>query len=551
MADQNEKAVTFKGAIKSKNYIMIKSKDYGIKTEKLVVPVRETFITRQKKSIKFKGTIKPKYNIKIKNQDYGAKPEKRVVPVRKTYMTRQRNARLIRRSASNLGQVVLSTTIKATENNENKESTENINLTIPKIYHNKHNDRFITKKVNKNNQRKKQTRSKKQCEKDNAVKKSRDSHRSKVIDRKPEDSISIKKSSQMVKAKNTKVIKRQQASRRVKKSVSKKAGVKLTAGTIKGIKSKAVLLSIGSAVGATKAIASFVALKFLAPIGILGITLIIIVSILVAIVGVVASVDPYIPITEEVLVTEIHVHLTELDVDWNQANGTSIRTDSKDMIALVFMGGGVDPERENNDAILAEVAEFHQAFHESGAIDMVEFLATHPVLSVVASDFPEFRELAFIHFYGTLGDPYEKDWRDAVTSHFGWRPDPFGSGEKEMHNGIDIAWDGIGGTPVLATISGTVQVAGYNEGGYGNWVMIVNDDDPDNRKETRYAHLHTISVSVGQNIEVGDVVGITGTTGSSTGDHLHHEFRRNGHLLNPYFYFPNEVVLEIEEDGDE
>ena len=72
-------------------------------------------------------------------------------------------------------------------------------------------------------------------------------------------------------------------------------------------------------------------------------------------------------------------------------------------------------------------------------------------------------------------------------------------------------------------------------GGYGNWVQIFCDEK---NKETRYAHLHVITVNIGQIVSRGEIIGTTGTTGASTGDHLHHEFFRNGNLLNPAFYFP-------------
>ena len=513
--------------------------------------------------MKFKGQIKSKNHIQVKNRDYGIRSKKVDVAKGKPLRVKKKKARLIRQGASTLRKAVIATSIKSAEDSEKDESTENAKLTMGKAYHTQQGARRYMKEVGKNYQRqrqkqeleklkkngenkqakraKKQPQSKKQRERELAVKKSRERHKGKIIDRKKKAPIKdIQKSKQLVKAKHGKAIKGRTA-KTAKKVVGKKAGVQLTAGTVKGLKTKAVLLKIGSAVASgAKAIASFVALKFLIPIGIIGIALILIVAILVAIVGFTASIDPAIPIAEEALVTEIHVHLTELDIDWNDANGTSIRTNSSDVIALVFMGGGIDPERENNEAILAEVTTFHQELHENGSGDVVSFLRSHPLLETTADSFVEFREIAFFHFYGTLGDPYVRASRDYVTSHFGWRPCPFGSGDREMHHGIDIAWLGMGNVPVRATISGRIERVAYDDGGYGIWVMIVNDDDPDNRKETRYAHLHSTSVSMGQRVGVGDVVGLTGTTGSSTGDHLHHEFRRNGNLLNPYFYFPNE-----------
>lgn len=541
MAKTARQELKFKGQVKSKDYVNVKTRDYGIKSGKSDRLTHETIAVGKKKN----QVVKPSGLAKS---------------TEKIIKSKKRKAQLVKRGASSLRKAVIVTSIKTAAGSEHDESTENIKLTIGNVYHTRSYMKEVGKnyqhqlqkqeleklKKNKKNKRtKKQPQSKKQRERELTEKKSRERHKGKVIDRTRKAPVKdIQKSKQLVKAKHGELMKKQ-TSRYVKKVAGKKAGVQLTAGTIKGLKIKAMLLKIGLTVVSG---AKVVALKFFVPIGIIGIALILIVAILVAIVGITASIDPAIPLAEEVLVTEIHVHLTELDIDWNNANGTSIRTDSSDVIALLFMGGGVDPEREDNEAILTEVSEFHRIFHKSGSSDVVRFLETQSVFSVVADDFLAFREFAFIHFYGTLGEPYEGEWREMITSHFGWRPCPFGSGNREMHNGIDIGKQG--GTPVLATISGIVQFTGYDVGGYGNWVMIVNDEDEDNVKETRYAHLHAILVSRGQRVEIGDTIGLTGTTGSSTGDHLHHEFRRNGNLLNPYFYFPNEN-LEMGIGGDD
>ena len=576
MSILNKDGMTFKGQIKSKDHVSVKERDYGAKAEKGV----DLSSQPRKVAVKSKGIVKPKDQHLVKDKKVGIKSQKSVVSkekpsvvkgqkdpvvkpngtadsIKKTLMVKKKKARLVRRGVKTLGKAVIATSIKTAEGSEQDESTENAKMSVGKVNRTKQNSQRYMKEVGKSYQRqkhelekfrkqeknkkgnKKKPQTKKQRERELAVKKSRERHKGKVINRKRKASVKgVDKSKNLVKAKGSKAIKNQTA-KTASKVVGKKASVKLTAGVIKGVKAKAIALKVATAViSGVKAVAGLVAMKFLIPIAVIGIALILIVAILVAVVGITASIDPAIPISEERLVTEIHVHLTELDLDWNDANGVSIRTNSSDVIALVFMGG-VDPERENNEAILAEVTAFHQELHESSSGSVTGFLQNHPLLATVANDFVEFREFAFIHFYGTLGDPYERESRNHVTSHFGWRPDPFESGDRQMHNGIDIAWDGIGGVPVFATISGRVERVAYDADGYGNWVMIVNDSDPDNRKETRYAHLRSMSVTVGQRVEVGDVIGLTGTTGSSTGDHLHHEFRRNNHLLNPYFYFPN------------
>ncbi|MGO4448912.1 M23 family metallopeptidase [Phyllobacterium sp. TAF24] len=112
-----------------------------------------------------------------------------------------------------------------------------------------------------------------------------------------------------------------------------------------------------------------------------------------------------------------------------------------------------------------------------------------------------------------------------VSSTFGVRKDPI-IGSMAFHSGMDFR--AISGSSVHATANGTVTEAGYN-GGYGNMVEI----DHGNGLSTRYGHMSQILVSVGQKISIGDIVGKVGSTGRSTGPHLHYEVRRNGSAINP------------------
>ncbi|MCA1850469.1 MAG: M23 family metallopeptidase, partial [Acidobacteria bacterium] len=104
-------------------------------------------------------------------------------------------------------------------------------------------------------------------------------------------------------------------------------------------------------------------------------------------------------------------------------------------------------------------------------------------------------------------------------------------GSYESHEGQDI--DAEMGAPVSAAASGTVAVAGV-QNGYGNVVYI----DHGNGLSTRYGHLSHIDVSVGQKIMRGEVLGRVGSTGRSTGPHLHYEVRINSEPVNPRRYLP-------------
>lgn len=112
-----------------------------------------------------------------------------------------------------------------------------------------------------------------------------------------------------------------------------------------------------------------------------------------------------------------------------------------------------------------------------------------------------------------------------VSSPFGVRKDPL-LGLMAFHSGMDFR--AISGSLVLATANGTVTAADYN-GGYGNMVEV----DHGNGLSTRYGHMSQILVSVGQQVKAGDVLGRVGSTGRSTGPHLHYEVRKNGNAINP------------------
>lgn len=108
-----------------------------------------------------------------------------------------------------------------------------------------------------------------------------------------------------------------------------------------------------------------------------------------------------------------------------------------------------------------------------------------------------------------------------ITQYFSW-----------YHPALDIA--NLAGGPIHAADSGTVTVAGWPDGsGYGNRVVV----DHGNGYTTLYAHMSAIYVSVGQRVSKGDVLGAMGSTGRSTGTHLHIELRKNGTALNPLGIF--------------
>jgi murein DD-endopeptidase MepM/ murein hydrolase activator NlpD len=126
-----------------------------------------------------------------------------------------------------------------------------------------------------------------------------------------------------------------------------------------------------------------------------------------------------------------------------------------------------------------------------------------------------------------------------MSSGFGYRADPF-TGGGAMHNGLDFK--GPAGTPILAAAQGRVTAVG-SQGGYGNTVEITHA----NGLVTRYAHLSGFNVANGQKVDRGVQIGRMGSTGRSTGSHLHFEVRLNGQAINPRkFLEANSDVLEIQ-----
>lgn len=109
---------------------------------------------------------------------------------------------------------------------------------------------------------------------------------------------------------------------------------------------------------------------------------------------------------------------------------------------------------------------------------------------------------------------------------------PFGRRGKSMHNGIDIAANGIAGKDIVAAGGGTVELISYSTKGYGNHLIINHG----NGKKTLYAHCQSICVKQGDKVKKGNCIAKVGTTGNSTGNHLHFEVRINGSAQDPKQY---------------
>jgi murein DD-endopeptidase MepM/ murein hydrolase activator NlpD len=169
----------------------------------------------------------------------------------------------------------------------------------------------------------------------------------------------------------------------------------------------------------------------------------------------------------------------------------------------VAMGGPYEPidENDNSDSAAANAdAQFRALFLTWKKLDMLE----QTVISV-----PSMQPVDRVTF----------------TSSFGVRSDPF-RGTAAMHAGVDIP--GSIGTPIYATADGVISHAG-RQGGYGNMVEINHGRG----LETRYGHLSKILVADNTRVKRGQIIGLMGSTGRSTGSHLHYEVRVDGRAVNP------------------
>jgi murein DD-endopeptidase MepM/ murein hydrolase activator NlpD len=136
---------------------------------------------------------------------------------------------------------------------------------------------------------------------------------------------------------------------------------------------------------------------------------------------------------------------------------------------------------------------------------------------------------SFIRFHGSRPGIWPVFGK--LESGVGGRRNPFGGRGFEYHEGQDI--DATYGTPVQVAASGRVMIAGWQRG-YGKVVYV----DHGNGLSTRYGHLSEIDVAVGQTVTQGQTIGLVGSTGRSTGPHLHYEVRINNQPVDPKTYLP-------------
>ena len=189
------------------------------------------------------------------------------------------------------------------------------------------------------------------------------------------------------------------------------------------------------------------------------------------------------------------------------------------------MGGGTSQARKMNASYAATLAALTNPDDTFGLLrTLLEGLESR--LSVVKQSVDKVDALA-------AATPSIWPAHGWLSSPMGYRTDPVNGASSDFHPGLDIAGDR--GQPVYATAAGTISFAG-RQGAYGNLIVINHGYG----LETRYGHLQSFSVKDHQQVQRGDVIGRVGSTGRSTGNHLHYEVLANGTLLNPLRLLTNQ-----------
>lgn len=178
------------------------------------------------------------------------------------------------------------------------------------------------------------------------------------------------------------------------------------------------------------------------------------------------------------------------------------KTDKNNGAVNVFSADNGEEQSENNDAVVG------------GGIDL-EFDGIDALEGICFDEYT----LPF-----SIKEPL-KDYE--ITSDFGYRESPL-SGEPGIHTGLDMAADY--GSEIHAAADGTVADAAYDNS-YGNYVKLVHSDNV----VTIYAHCSSLCVEEGEKVSQGDVIALVGSTGASTGNHLHFEMRKDNIRINPSF----------------
>jgi len=229
---------------------------------------------------------------------------------------------------------------------------------------------------------------------------------------------------------------------------------------------------------------------------------------------------------EELNIEKADLEVTRSQLDAAQAELAAKRSEADDLLRQLIAKGEefealIDASEDLQEELMAEIA---QAEKDLKAAEYQEWLATYVPPTTWPSDDTRPSDDAPSSSGWVCPVPYY-----TLTSPFGMRVHPI-SGKWKMHNGVDMA--AAQGTPIYAAKSGKVTVTSFQAGGAGYYVSINHGDG----FSSVYMHMTHYIVSPGQYVTAGQVIGYVGSTGGSTGPHLHFGISYNGKYVNPMNY---------------
>ncbi|MCL2775740.1 MAG: peptidoglycan DD-metalloendopeptidase family protein [Oscillospiraceae bacterium] len=218
--------------------------------------------------------------------------------------------------------------------------------------------------------------------------------------------------------------------------------------------------------------------------------------------------------------TQADLYYTELETDYEISNSIHFSHNPFELAAFLTAVYGEFTYEDVQDVL-------NQIF----AQQIAESKTFSEVISEMMTDEQSVNYEMLIYSDGNrliVGSPFDFNWQANITSYFGYRISPI-TGDKQWHKGIDIS--ASLGTEIHAANTGIVTTAGWDDS-FGNYIVIEGS----NGITTKYAHCSELIAVEGQEVKQGDVIALVGSTGDSTGNHLHYELLKNGNYLNPLYF---------------
>lgn len=239
----------------------------------------------------------------------------------------------------------------------------------------------------------------------------------------------------------------------------------------------------------------------------------------------------------EIQKAELYYREMEAKIEYN--NGKRINHNPIDLSSFLITNFGEFIFDENMKKILEELIK-------------TQYLENKSLRKIIEENLTPEQFTYFLELYQNkggymrYGSPFQVEYEPRITSYIGYRINPTSSQtELQLHKGLDIGMGG--GTPIIAISNGTVTRANFSSS-FGNIVEIRHEDG----YLSKYAHQQRLNVTKGQKIKQGDIIGFVGTTGDSTGNHLHLElYDENGEFMNPIFFIArNNKNIESDNNGN-